>query len=158
MTTFVETLTSYGLMSWFMLAVVLLVMDFIIPGVHFLWFGLAAAVTGAIAWMLGSAGIEMGWPLQVLVYGALSVLTLFLVKGLGLTAPGNATDPYLNVRGAEFIGRSVIVDEAIVNGRGRVVAGDGVWPAQGEDAAKGASVMVTGVNGSALVVENAVDD
>ncbi len=158
MTTLIDTLTSYGLMSWFMLAVLLLVLDFIIPGVHFLWFGLAAAVTGAIVWLLNASGMTFGWPLQVLLYGMLSVVTLFLVKGLGLTAQGNASDPYINVRGAEFIGRSVVVEEAIFKGRGRVIAGDGVWPAQGEDAPKGASVTVTGVNGSALVTENINDD
>ena len=158
MTSLIDLVTSYGLMSWFMLAVVLLVLDFIIPGVHFLWFGLAAAVTGALVWLLGTAGLSMGWPLQIFLYGILSVLTLFLVKGLGLNAPGNTSDPYLNVRGAEFIGRSVVVDEAIVKGRGRVIAGDSVWPAEGEDAPKGATVMVTGVNGASLVVENSRDD
>jgi inner membrane protein len=154
MTALIDALSSYGLLSWFMLAVLLLVLDFVIPGVHFLWFGLAAAATGAIAWLLGSTGMAIGWPLQLLLFGVLSVLTLFLVKGLGLNSPGNTSDPYLNVRGAEFIGRSVVVDEAIMNGRGRVIAGDGVWPAEGEDAPKGATVLVTGVNGASLVVEN----
>ena len=157
MTPLIDAISSYGLTSWFMLAVVLLVLDFIIPGVHFLWFGLAAALTGAVAWVVGSAGMAIGWPLQVLVFGLLSVLTLFVVKGLGLNAPVKS-DPYMNVRGAEFIGRPVVVEEAIVKGRGRVIAGDSVWAAEGEDANKGATVMVTGVNGASLVVQNARDD
>jgi membrane protein implicated in regulation of membrane protease activity len=62
------------------------------------------------------------------------------------------------VRGAQYIGRRVTVEEAIVSGRGKVRVGDTIWPAQGEDAAKGSLVQVVGVNGTVLVVEREGDD
>ena len=58
------------------------------------------------------------------------------------------------MRGAQYIGRIVIVEEAIRNGRGKVRVGDTIWAAEGEDAATGAKVEVTGVNGTVLVVVN----
>ena len=62
--------------------------------------------------------------------------------------------PYLINRGAQYIGRTVTVEDAIQNGRGKVRVGDTIWAAEGEDAIKGASVEVTGVNGTVLVVAN----
>ena len=56
------------------------------------------------------------------------------------------------MRGAQYIGRKVVVADAIRNGRGRVRVGDTIWAAEGEDAAEGTEVEVTGVNGIVLVV------
>ena len=57
--------------------------------------------------------------------------------------------------GAQYIGREVLVEEAISGGRGKVRVGDTVWPAQGSDAAKGARVKITGNSGTVLIVEPA---
>ena len=64
-------------------------------------------------------------------------------------------EPDLNVRGAQYIGRIVVVEDAISGGRGKVRVGDTLWPAQGSDTAKGARVKITGTNGTVFVVEPA---
>jgi membrane protein implicated in regulation of membrane protease activity len=61
--------------------------------------------------------------------------------------------PDLNVRGAQYIGRTVTVEEPIRSGRGKVRVGDTVWQAEGADSAAGSRVRVTSVNGTVLVVE-----
>jgi hypothetical protein len=63
--------------------------------------------------------------------------------------------PDLNERGHQYVGRSLVVEQAIQNGRGKVRVGDSVWQAEGPDAPAGARVKVTGTRGTVLVVERA---
>jgi membrane protein implicated in regulation of membrane protease activity len=63
--------------------------------------------------------------------------------------------PDLNRRGAQYIGRTVIVEEPIVAGRGKVRVGDTLWPVEGPDTVIGAPVKVMAVRGTVLVVEAA---
>ena len=138
-----------GAWLWFALAVVMFVMETLVPGIHFLWFGVAAGIVGALALIA-----PMAWTWQVILFAAISVATVFWVRRYGRSDGAQTDEPVLNVRGAQYIGRKVIVEEAIVNGRGKVRVGDTIWAAEGEDAVRGASVEVTGVNGIVLVVVN----
>ncbi len=139
--------THYGPWLWFAAAVALLMLETIVPGVHFLWFGLAAGAVGALA-----LATPLAWPVQLILFALISIASVFVVRRFA--RPENATtdEPSLNIRGAQYIGRQVEVVDAIRNGRGKVRVGDTVWGAQGEDAPVGAKVEVTGVNGTVLVV------
>ena len=44
-----DVIAQFGVWLWFALAVVLFVLESIVPGVHFVWFGVSAAVVGVIA-------------------------------------------------------------------------------------------------------------
>ena len=59
------------------------------------------------------------------------------------------------MRGQQYIGRSLVVEQAIQNGRGKVRVGDSLWAAEGPDAPAGARVTVTAAKGTVLVVERA---
>lgn len=142
-----EDLTKYGPSLWFAGAVLLFLLETVVPGVHFLWFGVAAAVVGALA-----LAIPMGWQIQFIAFSLISIVTVFLVRRSADDANAKSDEPALNVRGAQYIGRKVIVADAIRNGRGRVRVGDTIWGAEGEDAPEGSEVEVTGVNGTVLVV------
>lgn len=144
-----DAFTHFGSWLWFALAVALFVLETIVPGVHFLWFGLAAGITGGIALVA-----PMAWPWQIVMFSALSFATVFMVRRSGYGDNAKSDEPSLNVRGAQYIGRTVTVEEAIRNGRGKVRVGDTIWAAEGEDAPTGAKVEVTGVNGIVLVVAN----
>lgn len=143
-------LMSLGAWNWLILAVLLLVLETVIPGVHFLWFGLAAAVVGVLA-----LGIGFAWPWQVLAFIVLSVATVLWVKRVVRPDVALSDLPDLNERGRQYVGRSVVVEEAIANGRGKVRVGDTLWSAEGPDAPAGASVTVTGTKGIVLVVKPA---
>jgi membrane protein implicated in regulation of membrane protease activity len=60
--------------------------------------------------------------------------------------------PNLNRRGAQFVGLTVRVEEAIEHGRGKVRVGDTLWTAEGPDAPAGAEVRVTAADGPLLRV------
>src|SRR5262245_10472560 len=143
-------LYSLGPWNWLILAVVLLTLETLIPGVHFLWFGIAAAVIGALALVTGFA-----WPVQVLAFVLLSVLVVFWVRRYVRPDVTISDLPDLNVRGQQYVGRSLVVEQAIQNGRGKVRVGDTLWSAEGPDAPAGARVTVTGARGTALGVERA---
>ena len=143
-----DFLYNLGAWNWFIAAVVLIVLELIVPGVHFLWFGLAAIIVGGVALVSGIA-----WQWQVIIFAVLAVAMVFLVRRYANSAGMRSDTPDLNVRGAQYIGRIVVVSDAIRQGRGKVRVGDTVWHAEGEDAAVGARVKVVGVDGTAMVVE-----
>jgi membrane protein implicated in regulation of membrane protease activity len=143
----IETL---GPWTWFILAVVLLSMEFVIPGVHFLWFGLAAVVVGVIA-----MSTVLAWPWQVAIYAFISIVSVFWVRRFVRPASNASDVPALNERGAHYLGRTVPVEDAIQGGRGKVRVGDTVWAASGPDAPAGALVRVVGAKGTVLEVERA---
>jgi inner membrane protein len=144
-----DTFTHFGPWLWFVAAVVLFVLETIVPGVHFLWFGMAAVSVGATA-----VALPIAWQWQFILFSLISFLTVLIVRKTGSPITTKSDQPSLNVRGAQYIGRAVLVEEAIRNGRGKVRVGDTIWAAEGEDAAKGEKVEVTGVNGTVLVVTN----
>jgi len=141
---------SLGWWNWLILAVVLLTLEVAIPGVHFLWFGIAAAFIGILTY---STGIIWQW--QVLAFLVLAVLVLFWVRRFARPDVAISDLPDLNVRGQQYVGRALVVEQAIQNGRGKVRVGDTLWQAEGPDAPAGAWVTVTGARGTVLVVERA---
>ena len=141
---------GFGVWNWLILAVLLFILETIIPGVHFLWFGIAAVVVGALAMATGIA-----WPFQLVAFGIIAVLTVFGVRKYVRPDVTKSDLPDLNERGQQYIGRSLVVEQAIQNGRGKVRAGDTLWLAEGPDAPAGSRVRVTATRGTLLVVERA---
>jgi len=142
--------SSLGLWNWLILAVCLFILETMVPGVHFLWFGMAAVVVGILAAVTG-----ISWQLQIVAFGVLAVAAVFLVRRYVGARVVKTDVPDLNERGRQYIGQSLIVQDAIQNGRGKVRVGDTVWQAKGPDTPAGARVTVTGTEGTVLVVERA---
>jgi inner membrane protein len=138
---------GFGVWNWFILAVLLFVLELALPGIHFLWFGMAAVVVGLLALATGLA-----WPYQVIAFGIIAVLTVFVVRRYVRPDVSKSDLPDLNERALQYVGRSLVVEEAIENGRGKVRVGDSVWQAEGPDVPAGSRVKVTGARGTVLVV------
>jgi membrane protein implicated in regulation of membrane protease activity len=141
---------GFGAWNWMILAVLLFTLEIILPGVHFLWFGIAAVIVGGISMATGIA-----WPLQIVAFGVLAVLTVFLVRRYVRPDVTKSDLPDLNERSQQYVGRSLVVEQAIQNGRGKVRVGDTLWQAEGPDVPAGARVKVTAARGTVLVVERA---
>lgn len=145
-------LAELGAWSWLIAALILVILEMILPGIHFLWFGLAASLVGIIALVTG-----IDWQWQLLIFGILSVATALFVRRF-VTSQNTPTDePGLNERGAYYVGRIVVIEEAIKNGRGRVRLGDTLWAAEGPDLDAGAKAKVTRLDGTLVVVEPVED-
>lgn len=150
-----EFLAGLGHWNWFFLGLLLVALETFVPGVHFLWFGVAALIVGAAIFALAAvgAGDVLTLPWQLVLFAVISVGAVFWVRSMSRAEQAETDEPDLNQRGAQYSGRVVVVEEAIAGGRGRVRVGDTLWAAQGPDAAKGASVRVKGSDGTVLIVE-----
>lgn len=143
-----NTLASFGPWNWLILAVVLFALEAVFPGVHLLWFGVAAILAGFFG-----LGLGLTWPWQVALFAVLSVVMMFVARRFAGAAVTQSDIPGLNQRGSEYIGRVVPVEDAIRGGRGKVRIGDTVWLAEGPESPTGSRVRVKGTSGTVLLVE-----
>lgn len=137
-----------GIWSWFVVAAILFMLELVVPGVHFIWFGFSAAIVGGLTMLTG-----MAWPIQILAFVGISIVAVLTVRRFAEPDLSKSDQPDLNVRGHQYVGRVLVVEDAISGGRGKVRVGDTLWSAEGPDAAKGSHVRVKSVNGTVLVVE-----
>ena len=141
---------------WWVLGLVLVVIEMIAPGFFLLWIGLAAGVTGLILVILDKGlGMGLAWEVQFLIFGVLAIGSVVAARSYFRRNPISTDDATLNRRGSQYIGRVFNLDEAIVNGVGKVKVGDGWWRAEGPDLPAGERVKVVGVDGNMLKVEKA---
>ena len=75
--------------------------------------------------------------------------------GATCAAAARPPTPTLNARGDSLVGQTIVLDQPILGGRGRVKLGDGSWTVTGPDMVAGAKVRVAAVNGTELRVEPA---
>ena len=111
--------------------------------------GIAAAAVGVIKFVVPPLGLE--W--QLLLFAVLSILTAVYWWKRQRSSAKVSDQPGLNMRGSELVGRTFVVHQAIVDGRGKIKVGDGVWMATGPDTPIGAQVRVIGQDGVVLQVE-----
>ena len=133
---------------WLIAGLVLAVAEMVVPGVFLIWFAAAALIVGLL-----TAALPIGAPVQVVLFVVLSLVSVLASRRFLRRYPIQSADPLLNQRGAQLVGRQVVVTQAIQGGSGRVRCGDSEWLAQGPDAEAGARMTVTGSQGSVLIVE-----
>jgi len=156
MTAFIDFLAAMPFWYWWVFAIALLTIELMTGSTYFLWPAIAAVVTGfSDIWPLGDS-----WQLQLVLFSILTV-------ALSVAAPkyvkpwlhrSQADHLTLNERGAQKIGRRATVEDAFVNGAGKVRYGDTLWLAEsemGEDFAEGAQVEITRTEGTKLFVKAA---
>ena len=134
---------------WFIFAVGLLILELFAPGAFFLWMGIAAAIVGALLWLIPG----MGWELQLMIFAVLSVVTIIWWRKRMDKNPVVSDQPNLNRRGQQYVGRTFTLDEPIVNGLGKIHVDDSTWKIEGNDCPAGTKITVTGVDGVILKVE-----
>lgn len=143
----IDFFSSLGSWNWFIVAGAMGLLEAIVPGVHFMWFGMAAVIIGALALML-----PLPLTAQVIGFALLALATILIARRYWSPQSIKTDAPDLNERGRQYIGRTVTVVEPIERGRGKVQVGDTVWTAEGPDLPAGARATVTGINGTVLVV------
>jgi len=134
---------------WWILAVVLIILEIFTPGAFFMWMSAAAGIVGLILLAMP----DLTWQAQFLLFSFLSVIAIIAGKAWFNRNPIQTEMPTLNERENDLIGKVFDVEQAIVNGSGRVKVGESTWKANGPDCKAGDSVRVVGVDGSELKVE-----
>jgi len=144
----IDLLKDIVFWHWWILAIALVILETVAPGVIFLWLGLGAGVTGLIL----AIQPTLGWEIQFVIFAVLSV-----ISGVGgriwiSRRPLNTDEPNLNQRGAQYVGRVFTLADPIVNGVGKVKVGDSIWRVSGEDMPGGVQVTVIDIEGATLQV------
>ena len=146
--TVIEGLEPHWL--WLGLGLLLAIGEMTIPGVFLIWMAGSALITGLVSWMVPS----LGMPWLVLLFAALSMISVFVGRRYLRSNPVEEADPGMNDRGARSLGEVVVVSAVIADGRGKVRLGDTEWLAHGPDAEPGTRMKVVGNQGTVLVVEH----
>ncbi len=143
-----DYLIGLGAWNWLVLSVALFILETLVPGVHFVWFGVAATAVGVMA-----LSVDIAWQWQLVLFGVIALSSVLFFRRYARPAQAPSEQPDLNIRGRYYIGRIVSIEEAIVSGRGRARVGDSLWSVEGPDMPAGARAKVVGMNGTVLVVE-----
>ena len=150
------TLADISYWHWLAFGVFLMLVEIVVPGVVFLWLGIASVLTG----ILLAAMPDMGWESQFIAFAILSVAAIFAGRRFVASRQGLTDHPTLNRRGRSMVGTRCTLTDATSNGRGRVRVGDTMWALRLEaldtDLPEGTEVSVVEVDGVTLVVREVV--
>jgi membrane protein implicated in regulation of membrane protease activity len=136
--------------GWWILALVLVGLEILAPGVFFLWLAVAAAIVGFIGLVFGAISL----PLQVVLFGGLSIVSVVMGRKIYRRWQTVAEGSPLNERGLQYVGHVFTLIQPMENGEGKIKIGDSTWIVSGSFAAAvGENVRVTAANGVVLLVE-----
>ena len=134
---------------WWILGIVLVIVEAFAPGAVFIWMGAAAGLVGLA--LLAAPGLA--WQIQLLMFAVLSVGSIAGWRAYQKKHPTVTDQPTLNRRGEQFVGRLATLDEAVVNNAGKIRIDDSTWKVEGDDMPAGTRVKVVGVAGVVLMIE-----
>ena len=134
---------------WLILAVVMIILEILIPGAYFLWMGVSAIFVGALMYVFP----EMVFLVQILIFAVLSVISVVMYKSYRKKNPIVTDEPALNRRGEKYIDQKFTLTEPIVNGEGKIKVDDSTWKVVGMDMPAGMIVRVVSAEGTTLKVE-----
>lgn len=141
-------LADLGNWTWWIIAVIFGILELLVPGIFFIWLAAAAAVVGALLMV-----VDIPATGQIALFAILSVVAVWASRRWLGRHPIVSDHPMLNQRAQSYVGQSFMLEQAIVNGRGKLKIGDTLWLASGPELPAGASVRVTGQNDGVLIVE-----
>ena len=126
-------IAELGPWHWFLVAIVLIILEALSPAAFFMWLAVAAGVVGLVLAIYP----ELGWQLQLVLFAVFSVLSLILGRRYLRRNPIATDEPTLNKRGHQYVGRIFTLDQPIVNGVGKLRVDDTSWKIGGQDCAEG---------------------
>jgi hypothetical protein len=127
---------------WILAALALAIAEILAPGTFLIFFAVGALVTAAASFLLDSLAAQLGVFVAAAVAAMIAGNSLYrhLLRGRGTNALGRGPS-----------GEPGFVEEAIVNGRGKVRVRDISWLATGPDLPVGTPIVVTGRRGGTLL-------
>ncbi len=146
-----ELIPGLGQWFWWIIAAVLLIGEMVAPGFFLLWLAAAAALTAFI-----DLATNLSWQGEIATFAALS-LALVLITWRIVSAQWHpkSDQPNLNKRLHGFVGQTFVLEQSILNGRGKLRIQDALWEVEGPDMPSGTRVTITGVNAMQLTVKPA---
>ena len=135
------------LIVWAGLALLLMAAETLAPGVFLLWLGFAAAAVFALLLVMPLPPVWQAVAFIVLAFVSIAVYVKFF-RG----QERESDQPLLNRRGDQLVGQVFVLEQAIVDGRGRLKIGDAFWVAEGPELPQGQRVRVVAARNMSLQV------
>ena len=134
---------------WWIVAVVLVIVEILAPSFFALWMAVAAFMTGLALYLMP----EMQWEYQVFTFAVLSVASIVVWRQYYSKNPIETDEPLLNRRGEQYVGRVITLKEAILDGQGKVKVDDSTWKIEGNDCPAGTKIKIVSVDNVVFQVE-----
>jgi len=141
----------WDVITWAAVALILIAAETMAPGAFMLWMGFAAAAVFLV--VLVAPGLSI--LTQVVLFVVLSVVSVLIYRKFFRHRERPSDRPLLNRRAEQLVGRTALLDQSIVSGRGRVKLDDAYWVVEGPDLTAGTPVRVVGSDGMTLKVQPA---
>ena len=137
---------NLNFMHWLVLGLSLIILELFLWTVFLLWIG-ASAITVSIVFYLMP---ETAWPIQLLIFVALSLASTFLAKRY---YPVKTVDDELHEKAKTYIGKEYKVS-SIEDDTAKVKIGNSLWFAKGTELSVGQTVKIIDVESSTFIVES----
>lgn len=145
---FQKLIVELGPWTWWVIGFILLPIEIFVPGVFFLWLGIAAVITGTIALI-----VPLSWALQFAIFAGLSLILAIVGRRVYAAHSKREDNEDLNERGRQFIGKTFVLVDDMISGQGRVKIGDTYWIVRGaENKEAGSEVTIVAVDSSVLKI------
>lgn len=144
----ISDLLAHPYVFWLVLGGLLLITEMLGTAGYLLWSGIAAVLTGLLAWML-----PLSWEFQGVCFAILTLVAVFLWWRWLSSRKQSPQAVVLNQRGQQLLGRRLRLQSALVNGRGNIRIGDSSWPVVAEsDLPADSDVVIVAVDGILLKI------
>lgn len=134
---------------WWVLALGFLGLEMLVTGFFFLWLAVSAFVTGSLLLVIP----VMAFDVQLLLFSLMAIVSVMVWRRYVSAKAQTSDHPLLNRRGAQYVGRTFNLIEAIENGQGKIKVDDSLWKVHGPDCPVGTKVKIIAVNGTVFDVE-----
>jgi membrane protein implicated in regulation of membrane protease activity len=145
-----DTIRQLGPWAWVIAGLILLGVEILAPGNVFVWFGVAALITGGFVFVT-----DFGWQVDALLFVVLAVVLVVAGRRYFGWHRSPSEQPFLNQRAAGLVGRTVVLAEPIVGGQGRIRIDDTTWRVVGPDLPSGTRIRVASADSAMLAVVKA---
>lgn len=149
-----DWLTEISAWHWASLGIILLVLEILGTAGFLIGSAIAAFLMSAIV----SIDPDMSWKWQLAVFSiSAAIFSLIYLKRFA-NFNENTDQPNLNNRAAQLIGKRYTLNEAIINGQGRIQVGDTFWKISCDDDLEASTqIEVTAVDSMTLIVKSVTD-
>lgn len=141
----------WDVVGWAVVALLLFAAEALAPGAFMLWMGFAAAVVFVGVLLVPGTSLL----LQVVAFVLLSFVSIQVYRTWFRRRDRPSDQPLLNRRAEQLVGRVLVLDQPIRDGRGRAKVDDAFWVVSGPELQAGSAVRVVAVDGMTLKVQPA---
>ncbi|WP_295734183.1 NfeD family protein [uncultured Bartonella sp.] len=149
-----DLLMTLGAWNWVVLGFILLLLELIFPGVFFVWFGLGALLTALVSLLFYHLPWVASWEVEVIFFLIFSIIMVLIGRNF-FRRDRETDEPLLNRRTDQIIGKRVVLEEPVQDGKGRIRVDDTIWRIKGPDLPEGTEVKVIAFDNGVFTIEKA---